>query len=237
MSGSISAGPCARHGQNRARSLSTGHFDAAIQHYREFMEPFSELPESVKGPIARAAACLPEGVKPQPAVHVLDLSPQGAILPHVDSVKFFGDHIIGISCLSDGIMKFQQAPEEYLSAEQHAAVQRSIAAGDSGHRESLQVWLPRRSLYVMSGECRRLWTHAVLQGSVPHRTTLSPSDWAAGKCAVGAKASASPYRHAQPDANGVWTVDIHRSRRMSLLVRDELPARGGGGQEDPPVTP
>jgi hypothetical protein len=40
-------------------------------------------------------------------VHVLDLHPEGYILPHVDSIKFSGGVVAGLSLLSTSIMRLQ----------------------------------------------------------------------------------------------------------------------------------
>ncbi|MEE6528603.1 hypothetical protein FKM82_031124, partial [Ascaphus truei] len=61
-------------------------------------------------------------------VHVLDLKKEGYINPHVDSVKFCGSVIAGISLLSDSVMRL-------------------VAVDNPGERAD--VLLPRRCLYVL----------------------------------------------------------------------------------------
>jgi len=76
-------------------------------------------------------------------VHVLDLAPDGVIKPHVDSVRFCGSTIAGLSLLSDAVMRLVSSAEP---------------------ERSLDALLPRRSLYVMRHSARFHYTHEVLTG-------------------------------------------------------------------------
>ena len=79
--------------------------------------------------------------KPLAHVHVLDLAREGEIKPHVDSVKFCGDTIAGLSLLSSSVMRLihEQDPNEIID-----------------------VKLNRRSLYIMKNEARYDYSHAIL---------------------------------------------------------------------------
>lgn len=79
--------------------------------------------------------------KPLAHVHVLDLAKEGEIKPHVDSVKFCGDTIAGLSLLSSSVMR--------LIREEDAS-------------EVIDVKLNRRSLYIMKNEARYDYSHAIL---------------------------------------------------------------------------
>lgn len=73
-----------------------------------------------------------------PSVHVIDLAPDGFIRPHIDSIKFCGSIVAGLSLLSDRTMRFQ-------------------------HQDSsLDVSLPARSFYLMTGALRYTYTHEIL---------------------------------------------------------------------------
>ncbi len=61
-------------------------------------------------------------------VHILDIHKDGYIKPHVDSVRFCGNTIAGLSLLSDSIMRFKNVNNESLYA---------------------NVLLKRRSLYII----------------------------------------------------------------------------------------
>lgn len=74
-------------------------------------------------------------------VHVLDLAKEGEIKPHVDSVKFCGDTIAGLSLLSSSVMRLihEKNPEDVVD-----------------------VKLNQRSLYIMKNEARYDYSHAIL---------------------------------------------------------------------------
>ena len=76
-----------------------------------------------------------------PGVHVLDLAKDGYIRPHVDSIKHCGDVIAGVSLLSPCVMKLQ--------------------CEDDATKLIHALLLPR-SLYIMRGEIRYKYTHAIL---------------------------------------------------------------------------
>nr|XP_057904756.1 alpha-ketoglutarate-dependent dioxygenase alkB homolog 7, mitochondrial [Doryrhamphus excisus] len=75
-------------------------------------------------------------------VHVLDLDKAGYIKPHIDSVKFCGSTITGLSLLSDCVMRLvkDDAPSEWLD-----------------------LLLPRRSLYILRNQARYDFTHEILK--------------------------------------------------------------------------
>lgn len=74
-------------------------------------------------------------------VHVIDLAEDGFIMPHVDSLKYCGSKIAGLSLLSDSIMRFTQC-------ENPNAI--------------VDVLLKRKSLYIMEGASRYDFKHAIL---------------------------------------------------------------------------
>ena len=76
-----------------------------------------------------------------PHIHVLDLAADGEIKPHVDSVKFCGDVIGGLSLLSSSVMRLKHEKRPELLVD---------------------VLLERRSLYVMQDVARYDFSHAVL---------------------------------------------------------------------------
>lgn len=86
------------------------HFDNAIAGYRELRRrEWSDANSSVLQRLQRAAEELAgTSVVFSPEVHVLDLAPEGAILPHVDSARFVGPVIAGLSLLSPAVMRFER---------------------------------------------------------------------------------------------------------------------------------
>jgi alkylated DNA repair protein alkB family protein 7 len=83
-----------------------------------------------------------------PSVHILDLHAEGYIKPHVDSVKFSGGIVAGLSLLSDAVMRLRP-----YDAEVDGPVDESSYA---------DCVLPQRSLYVMGGAARYQFTHEIL---------------------------------------------------------------------------
>ncbi|KAF5881809.1 alpha-ketoglutarate-dependent dioxygenase alkB 7, mitochondrial [Clarias magur] len=88
------------------------------------------------------AQAFPQGCPLLGPVHVLDLDKTGFIKAHVDSVKFCGSTIAGVSLLSDSIMR--------LVHEQNPA-------------ERVDLLLQRRSLYILRDEVRFKFTHEILK--------------------------------------------------------------------------
>ncbi|XP_012584863.1 PREDICTED: alpha-ketoglutarate-dependent dioxygenase alkB homolog 7, mitochondrial [Condylura cristata] len=75
-------------------------------------------------------------------VHVLDLEPQGYIKPHVDSIKFCGDTIAGLSLLSPSVMRL-------------------VHTQDAG--QWLELLLEPGSLYILRGSARYDFSHEILR--------------------------------------------------------------------------
>nr|XP_054321556.1 alpha-ketoglutarate-dependent dioxygenase alkB homolog 7, mitochondrial isoform X2 [Pongo pygmaeus] len=76
------------------------------------------------------------------SVHVLDLEARGYIKPHVDSIKFCGATIAGLSLLSPSVMRLvhTQEPGEWL-----------------------ELLLEPGSLYILRGSARYDFSHEILR--------------------------------------------------------------------------
>lgn len=69
---------------------------------------------------------------------ILNLYPPGqGITPHIDLPNRYADGIIGVSLLGGCVMTFQR--------------------GDERH----DIYLPERTVYVMTGEARWEWSHGI----------------------------------------------------------------------------
>ena len=68
--------------------------------------------------------------------------PGEGISPHVDLLRRFGDGIVGVS-LGDG------------------GVPMRFARAEAGDGDEYEVWLPSRSVLVLTGEARYKWTHGI----------------------------------------------------------------------------
>jgi alkylated DNA repair protein alkB family protein 7 len=117
------------------------HWDNAIHGFRE-TENKSWNENNAK--IIKRVQSLAFGTQfvPLPFVHVLDISKKGYIKPHVDAVRFCGDTIAGMCLLSSCVMRLALETD-------------SSKYGD--------VYLPRRSLYIMKNRARYEFTHEVLK--------------------------------------------------------------------------
>ncbi|EFN75281.1 alpha-ketoglutarate-dependent dioxygenase alkB homolog 7, mitochondrial [Harpegnathos saltator] len=118
------------------------HWDNAIHGYREtewrkWNEDNSEIIDRVR------KTAFPRDVAQLSLVHILDLSAKGWIKPHVDSIRFCGGIIAGLSLLSDSVMRLTMVEHEKECSE--------------------CFLLPRRSLYIMSGVARYKYNHEILK--------------------------------------------------------------------------
>lgn len=99
-----------------------------------------------------------------PYIHILDLAADGVIKPHVDSSRYCGNIIAGLSLLTDCIMRLRRIDEtKYYQGKDSEHIQQA-ATGNKGQRFEYyaDVLLKRRSLYVMRDSARYKFTHEVL---------------------------------------------------------------------------
>ena len=221
----------------RRRRYARDHWDNVIVGYKEVERPVwndhanERTVDSVRRRIeSMAGAHLPPNPNFLP-VHVVDLDNDGYITPHVDSVrqtltkwsratpslltaaallapapqvKFSGGLVCGISLLSAAVMTLR--PEDPAEAENPEA--------------SAQLFLPPRSLYILSGPARYKFTHSV-DGGIRRDT------------ATGSMASPSfidSKRAGSKGARGVFEEDYERSRRVSLIFRDTKTGHEASGE-------
>ncbi|CAH1242650.1 ALKBH7 [Branchiostoma lanceolatum] len=117
------------------------HWDDAIHGYREIeRSDWSEQSQPILRRVRRLA--FPPGVPQVHLVHVLDLAKDGWIKPHVDSVKFAGNTIAGLSLLSPCVMRLVHNDNKAWIAD---------------------VLLKPRSLYIMRDAMRYDYTHEILK--------------------------------------------------------------------------
>ncbi|GAB1610727.1 alpha-ketoglutarate-dependent dioxygenase alkB homolog 7, mitochondrial-like [Argonauta hians] len=122
------------------------HWDDAIHGYRETeKKQWNDSNQSIIQRIHSVAFQSSES--PLPYVHVLDINKDGYIKAHVDSVRFCGRTIAGVSLLSASIMR--------LVCEKDAT-------------KSADILLLPRSLYILRDKARFDFTHEVL----PDKTSI-----------------------------------------------------------------
>lgn len=111
--------------------------------------------------------------------------PGEGITPHVDLLRRFADGIIGVSLGSGTVMTFQKVEP-------------------SGELDRWDVYLPRRSIIVLSKDARYKWTHGI-----------------EGQCGDYVLDEGS-------DGGGAW---FRRTRRISITLRWLLPGADVVGDE------
>ncbi|KAG0426620.1 hypothetical protein HPB47_026281 [Ixodes persulcatus] len=118
----------------------SSHWDDAIHGYREVERKSWSPPCDVILQRIRTTAFSSDAAQ-IPHVHCLDLKEDGLIKPHVDSVRFCGNTIAGLSLLTPSVMR--------LVHEKHK-------------ERWVKILLKRRSLYVMTHTARYDYTHEIL---------------------------------------------------------------------------
>eukprot|EP00632_Arachnochrysis_sp_CCMP2950_P007633 CAMPEP_0185704072 /NCGR_PEP_ID=MMETSP1164-20130828/16207_1 /TAXON_ID=1104430 /ORGANISM="Chrysoreinhardia sp, Strain CCMP2950" /LENGTH=265 /DNA_ID=CAMNT_0028371409 /DNA_START=275 /DNA_END=1068 /DNA_ORIENTATION=- len=142
----------------RRRRYEPDHWDAVIRKYREAeLADWADADATAAAALRRARDAVERAVRrpdndDAPPLrflppHVIDLREDGRIDPHIDSVKFSGGLVAGLSLLASATMRLDAARPE---------------TGDlveDGHRYELH--LAPRSLYVLSGPARFAYAHSV----------------------------------------------------------------------------
>ncbi|XP_016387244.1 alpha-ketoglutarate-dependent dioxygenase alkB homolog 7, mitochondrial-like [Sinocyclocheilus rhinocerous] len=125
----------------RKKRYEFDHWDDAIHGYRETERlQWGVMCESILRRVR--AVAFPEGSPLLGPIHVLDLDKEGYIKPHIDSVKFCGSTIAGLSLLSDSVMRI--VPENKST-------------------DWVDLLLSRRSLYILRDDARFKFTHEILK--------------------------------------------------------------------------
>jgi alkylated DNA repair protein alkB homolog 7 len=128
------------------------HWDFAIQGFKEI----ELLDESTLHPVSQTALkktrqfILSQHLHIESTFlpcHVIDLSLNGMLRPHVDSVRFSGGLVAGVSLISPSIMRLKPAVDA------HRDPQEGI----------VDLLLPKLSLYVLTGVSRYNYTHELLE--------------------------------------------------------------------------
>lgn len=103
----------------------------------------------------------------QPYIHVLDLAKEGVIKPHVDSVRYCGSTISGISLLSDCVMRLIRVDQRKENTTDNTDFRSDQSNSNLIFRDYYaNVLLPRYSLYIMRDTARYDYTHEILDNKV-----------------------------------------------------------------------
>lgn len=144
------------------------HWDSVITAYKETELHPKRVPPNVQSTLDEFKA-LVRRVLDRPdeeflPLHVIDLDSSGYIGGHVDSIKFSGDFIAGLSLLSTRTMVLERAKVEDVDAEIVAKYCEERKQAAIEMPECIPVVLPPRSMYIITGPLRYQYTHAVLGG-------------------------------------------------------------------------
>ena len=123
----------------RRMKYESNHWDAVIHGYREIQKlVWSETAHPI---IQRLGSMVTPPLLPH--THVLDLSADGLITPHVDSVQHCGPSLAVLSLLSDAVMKLEHMQRD---------------------EQWFKVLIKRYSVYVLHGRLRYEYKHSILNG-------------------------------------------------------------------------
>lgn len=220
----------------KRRRFEQGHWDSVIVGYREVELPiqddascgFSASNTAVEdtplfvGVIQRTRKHIEarhfssnktgwssEGAMKWIPCHAIDLKEDGRLDAHVDSVKFSGKIVAGLSLLSDSIMRLKPCSDEWKNEKDEGRNFRSsdqfIGGNEVVPQGHVDLFLPKRSLYILSGMSRFSYTHELL----PSRSTfefMSVTD------SEGLSLGGSSSKR----------INVDRTRRLSIIFRDEL---------------
>jgi alkylated DNA repair protein alkB family protein 7 len=198
----------------KRRRFEQGHWDSVIVGYREVEMMIQDDATSRGAPLPNAESDdslfvnaiqrtrrhleahhfpkNPTSVKWIPC-HAIDLLADGRLDAHVDSVKFSGNIVAGLSLLSDSVMRLKPCSDEWLS--ENSEEGNSEPEAPQGH---VDLYLPKKSLYVLSGMSRFTYTHELL-------------------------ASGSTFEFtSESEGINANTIAVDRGRRLSIIFRDEL---------------
>lgn len=124
---------------------------------------------------------------------------------HVDSVKFSGDWICGLSLLSSRVMRlsldWQDTPESSIRCtvkKSELPMVKDEQSNSSAYPKTIDLFLPKYSLYIMKGVWRYHYSHSVLGHKDCEEAASSPEE--------------------QSEKNQAIAFD----RRVSIIFRDAL---------------
>lgn len=144
------------------------HWDNAIHGYRE-MEKTEWQQENEKILNNVRTKAFDSNILPH--VHILDLAADGIIKPHVDSSRYCGSTIAGLSLLTDCIMRLKRVDENQYKQNKEGEDE-TLRPSQSEMTEFnyfVDILLKRRSLYIMKNSARYNFSHEVLPSQAKFR--------------------------------------------------------------------
>jgi alkylated DNA repair protein alkB family protein 7 len=137
--------------QVKRKRYQNDHFDHVIANYREF-ELINHNNTKLESIINRITQIVKQNSKIDNIQllnpHIIDLAEDGYIGPHVDSIKFSGHLIAGLSLLSTRLLRLER---EFSSP-----------VNNSNGRDCIELYVKPKSLYILTNELRYEYTHSIL---------------------------------------------------------------------------
>ena len=183
------------------RRYEKGHWDAVIIKYKEteLLDEASMLSAQSQRLLDRVRHQLKERHLSHKAgddsledplwlpCHAIDLHKDGELQAHVDSVRFSGDIVAGLSLLSPSIMRL--LPDDGKDDDPNKEGKNDTSQG------WVDLYLPPRSLYVLSGPARFSMSHQLLP-------------------------TGSVFLEGGEEDHEGRPVTVHRDHRLSVIFRD-----------------
>lgn len=148
----------------KRKKYEGNHWDSVISQYKEIEINESKLNSEAVSILSKCRKFIDfkieKSVKYLP-VHAIDLADDGMIYPHVDSVKFSGELIAGLSLLSDRILFLQPADAD-SPTDNDNQVWNQDETVKSPYQYSYALAVPRRSIYILKGPLRYSYAHSIL---------------------------------------------------------------------------
>lgn len=213
----------------KRRKFEEGHWDSVIVGYREVELTIQD--DLIRSPNSDVLIQISEAENTQPFInairktrrhlednhfgnnpigsikwipcHAIDLSKDGRLDAHVDSVKFSGDIVAGISLLSDSIMRLKPCTDEWKREQNEDSACR--LSDEEGY---VDLYLPTLSLYVLSGMSRFIYTHELLASGATFEFSGSEDS--------------NLENYSKDDDRERFKINVDRDRRLSIIFRDEL---------------
>ncbi|KAF9060325.1 hypothetical protein BDP27DRAFT_1339811 [Rhodocollybia butyracea] len=152
--------------------------------------------------------------KSQARQAILNLyAPGEGISAHVDLLRRFGDGIVGVSLRGSCVMRFEKVKEDHEDKLRND----TASTSSSSDLEAYELYLPRNSIIVLTGDARYKWTHEIEK---------KVADWVE----IGKGGRKNNEVAEQKDAEAEW---IPRSTRLSITFRWLLPGADVVGGDEP----
>jgi hypothetical protein len=239
----------------RARAYEADHWDSVITNYKELQRPLEKwldprnvatlkrIQSVVEG--LTADAMVPPGSSVQAWLppHIIDLAADGFIDGHVDSVKFSGQLVAGLSLLSTRTMVLTPARAHFTSESddrqlddggdgrttdgtigkscEGVSAETTTQNTDPSPANCVRLLLPPRSLYVLKHSARFQYEH-----SIPLCDTWEQRQDSSGKGSDQLDLGLEKARDIAENSSKCQEHEeevVGSERRLSIMFRDDLP--------------